>query len=182
MADERSSNVVDQATSITIAWLNNPNVRPTADDVAAFLDGVHAKLAGFAGGEAVGGGVQPAAAPTEVAAGTHAAAVTVRKSLGSRDKIISMIDGKPYSSLKRHLTSHGLTPDQYRERYGLKTDYPMVAPAYAEKRRELAKKIGLGRKPTTRTKKPAAAPKTPRRRGRPPKAAKPASEVKLPAG
>ena len=49
--------------------------------------------------------------------------------------------------MKRHLSTHGLTPDQYRERYGLKADYPIVAPAYAATRRELAKKIGLGRKP-----------------------------------
>jgi predicted transcriptional regulator len=58
-----------------------------------------------------------------------------------------MIDGKPYKSLKRHLGTHGLTPAEYRERYGLKPDYPMVAENYAELRRGLAKKIGLGRKP-----------------------------------
>ena len=57
-----------------------------------------------------------------------------------------MIDGKPYSSLKRHLTRHGLTPDEYRTRYGLKPDYPMVAPGYSEKRSAVAKALGLGRK------------------------------------
>jgi predicted transcriptional regulator len=61
-----------------------------------------------------------------------------------------MIDGKPYKTLKRHLGMHGLTPAQYRERYGLKSDYPMVAENYAEMRRGLAKKIGLGRKPGTK--------------------------------
>ena len=61
-----------------------------------------------------------------------------------------MIDGKPYKTLKRHLAGHGLTPAQYRERYGLKSDYPMVAENYAEMRRGLAKKIGLGRKPGTK--------------------------------
>lgn len=60
-----------------------------------------------------------------------------------------MINGKPYKSLKRHLRTHGLTPAEYRTRYGLKPDYPMVAPSYAELRRGLAKKIGLGRKPTS---------------------------------
>jgi predicted transcriptional regulator len=73
--------------------------------------------------------------------------VSVRKSLASPDHIISMIDGKPYKTLRRHLAGHGLTPEQYRERYKLKADYPMVAAAYSESRRAMAKKIGLGRKP-----------------------------------
>jgi predicted transcriptional regulator len=73
-------------------------------------------------------------------------AVTVRKSLSSPDHIISLIDGKPYKSLRRHLSKHGLTPEQYRERYNLKADYPMVAPAYSDSRRVMAKKIGLGSK------------------------------------
>src|SRR6185369_9006468 len=76
---------------------------------------------------------------------SHEPAVTVRKSLASREHILSLIDGKPYLTLKRHLGGHGLTPAQYRERYNLKPDYPMVAPAYAEKRRAIAKTIGLGR-------------------------------------
>ena len=76
-------------------------------------------------------------------------AVSVRKSLASKDHIISMIDGKPYRTLRRHLSTHGLTPDEYRARYKLKPDYPMVAPAYSEARRAMAKKIGLGRKPKT---------------------------------
>ena len=75
------------------------------------------------------------------------AAVSVRKSLASPDHIISMIDGKPYKTLRRHLTTNGLTPDEYRARYGLKADYPMVAASYSESRRALAKSIGLGRKP-----------------------------------
>ena len=52
-----------------------------------------------------------------------------------------------YKTLRRHLSGHGLTPEQYRERYNLKPDYPMVAEAYSEARRAMAKKIGLGRKP-----------------------------------
>lgn len=57
--------------------------------------------------------------------------------------------------LRRHLAQNGLTPDEYRARYGLPASYPMVAPLYAEKRRELAKKIGLGRKPGQKVKKAA---------------------------
>jgi len=73
-------------------------------------------------------------------------AVSVRKSLASKDHILSMIDGKPYKTLRRHLSTHGMTPDEYRQRYGLKSDYPMVAPNYSEQRSAMAKKFGLGAK------------------------------------
>ena len=71
--------------------------------------------------------------------------MTARKSLASKDHIISMIDGKPYKMLRRHLSTNGLTPEQYRERYNLKADYPMVAESYSEVRRAMAHRIGLGR-------------------------------------
>ncbi len=58
-----------------------------------------------------------------------------------------MIDGKPYKTLRRHLATNGLTPEEYRDRYGLRPDYPMVSETYSESRRAMAKKIGLGRKP-----------------------------------
>jgi predicted transcriptional regulator len=73
--------------------------------------------------------------------------VTARKSLSTPSHIISMIDGKSYKMLKRHLGMHGYTPESYREAFGLPRDYPMVAPEYGEQRSQLAKKIGLGRKP-----------------------------------
>jgi predicted transcriptional regulator len=57
-----------------------------------------------------------------------------------------MIDGKPYKTLRRHLSTNGLTPEEYRARYNLKPDYPMVAPSYSEARRAMAHKIGLGAK------------------------------------
>lgn len=73
-------------------------------------------------------------------------AVPVKKSV-TDEFIICLEDGKKLKMLKRHLsTSYDLTPDEYRARWGLPSDYPMVAPAYARKRQELAKKIGLGRK------------------------------------
>jgi predicted transcriptional regulator len=75
-----------------------------------------------------------------------APAVPVRQSI-RQDRIICLEDGKSFSMLKRHLmTDHGLTPEQYREKWGLARDYPMVAPNYAQTRSTLAKKIGLGRK------------------------------------
>ena len=165
MADDATElNAIELATELTIAWLGNANTRVAADDVPAFLQSMHATLTGLA---------TPAAeaVPSEPAAEGHVPAVTVRKSLASNDHIISLIDGKPYKTLRRHLSTNGLTPEEYRARYNLKADYPMVAPAYSEARRAMAKKIGLGRKPGQGVKaRPAdaAAPMAPR--GRPKKA------------
>jgi predicted transcriptional regulator len=77
-------------------------------------------------------------------------AVSVRSSV-KNDHIVCLECGTKMKMLKRHLmTDHGLTPEDYRARFGLSADYPLVAPDYAEKRRELAMKIGLGRKPGQR--------------------------------
>jgi predicted transcriptional regulator len=82
-------------------------------------------------------------------------AVPVKQSI-RQDKIICLEDGKGFSMLKRHLmTDHKLTPQQYREKWGLARDYPMVAPSYAQTRSALAKKIGLGRKAGRPAKKAA---------------------------
>jgi predicted transcriptional regulator len=155
---ELSSSTVELATELTIAWLSNPNTRVQAEEIPAFLRAMHEALVSLS--EA------PAEQPVSQPAQRHEPAVTVRKSLSSPDHIISLIDGKPYKTLRRHLSRHGMTPEQYRERYGLKHDYPMVAPAYAETRRDLAKKIGLGRKGGQKTasnvtteNKPAAKPR-----------------------
>jgi predicted transcriptional regulator len=137
--EQPRSDVVELATELTIAWLSNPNTRANAHEVPDFLRTMHEAVSGLSG--AVDDTSQ---VPAE---GEHVPAVSVRKSLGSRGHIISLIDGKPYKTLRRHLAKHGLTPEDYRKRYGLKPDYPMVAPDYAEHRRELAKSIGLGRKP-----------------------------------
>jgi len=73
-------------------------------------------------------------------------AVPIKKSLHD-DYIICLEDGQKFKSLKRHLSSHyGLSPQEYREKWGLPSDYPMVAPSYAKQRSHLAKKIGLGRR------------------------------------
>ncbi|HEX8443015.1 MAG TPA: MucR family transcriptional regulator [Allosphingosinicella sp.] len=132
-------NTVELATELTVAWLSNPNNRVAADEVPAFLQKMHSTLNGLSE-------PAPAPEPEEQPAPEYQPAVTVRKSLASPDRIISMIDGKPYRTLRRHLSGHGLTPEQYRERYKLKADYPMVAPAYSEQRRAMAHKIGLGAK------------------------------------
>lgn len=138
---------VELATELTIAWLSNPNTRASAEDIPAFLRSMHDAVANLSAAGPV------ASAEGEPASG-HSPAVSVRKSLASKDVIISMIDGKPYKTLRRHLSRHGLSPEQYRERYGLKSDYPMVSESYSEARREMAKRIGLGRKPGAKAKRP----------------------------
>ncbi len=89
-------------------------------------------------------------------------AVAVRNSV-KPDYIVCLEDGKKLKMLKRYIrTNFNLSPEEYRARWGLPADYPMVAPNYAEKRRDLAKKIGLGRKPgTVMTPKPRRAVKKP---------------------
>ena len=136
--EQPQTNAVELATELTIAWLSNPNTRANANEIPEFLRTMHVAVSGLSSAEV------SSTEPTPEA--EHVPAVSVRKSLASRDHIISLIDGKPYKTLRRHLSKHGLTPEDYRQRYGLKPDYPMVAPAYAETRRDLATKIGLGRK------------------------------------
>jgi len=146
---------------LTIAWLGNQHNSVSADDVPAFLKAMHEAVERLASNTNFETDVN--AATRQEAAYTPA--VSVRKSLASPDHIISMIDGKSDRLLRRHLSTHGLTPDEYRQRYNLKADYPMVSPSYSESRRAMAKTIGLGRKPkateTVAKEKPA-----PRRRGK----------------
>ncbi len=139
-----TSKTLELAAELTAAWLANPNTRADVDAVPAFLTAVHASLAQLASGS------EPTVDQAAAEGGEqHVPAVTARKSLASPERIISMIDGKPYRTLRRHLSTHGLTPEEYRARYNLKPDYPMIAPAYSAQRSAMAKKIGLGRKPAT---------------------------------
>lgn len=92
----------------------------------------------------------------EPTAPEYVPAVSIRKSLSSRDHILSLIDGKPYKTLKRHLAAHGLTGKEYRERYNLPASYPMVALSYSDARRAVAEKLGLGKKPAAGDRMPAA--------------------------
>ena len=151
-------NPVELATELTIAWLANPNTRTNADDVPTFLNKMYETVSAMVGGNATA--AVPAAPAQE-----YTPAVTARKSLASPDHIISMIDGKPYKTLRRHLATHGLTPAEYRDRYGLKPDYPMVAENYSESRRAMAVQIGLGRQSgKTKPNKAEAAKPAPRKR------------------
>lgn len=153
MADdvnEPSTNPIKLATELTIAWLRNPNSQAGSEDVPAFLEKMLAKIHALTG--------HPASSEEKV---EHKPAVAVRASI-KPDYIVSLIDGRKLKSLKRHLASHGLTPKEYRERYGLKPDYPMVAPNYSAVRRAVAEKLGLGRKVVSKATAPAKAkPATP---------------------
>ena len=121
-------------TAKIVSAYTGRNAMP-GSDLPALIDRVFQSLAGVANG--------PAAAPEA----RPEPAVPVKKSVFA-DHIVCLEDGKKLKMLKRHLmTSYGLTPQAYRERWGLPPDYPMVAPDYAERRSALAKSIGLGRKP-----------------------------------
>ena len=122
-------NCIELAADIVSAFVSNNSVQAT--DLPALIGSVYSALQNV-GNPAQ---TQPTEKPTP--------AVPVKKSI-TPDAIISLEDGKPYKSLKRHLTGRGLTPAQYREKWGLPRDYPMVAPNYAAKRSEIAKQSGLG--------------------------------------
>ena len=163
MADDTNSDLVELATELTIAWLGNPNNRASADEVPMFLRTMHAAVSELSG---QAGGSSSTDASDETTS-EHVPAVTPRKSLSSKEHIISLIDGKAYKTLRRHLSTHGLTPQEYRARYKLKPDYPMVAQNYSQQRRAMAVKIGLGSKGRkARTENAAATAPKPTRKPR----------------
>ena len=121
--------MIEHATSIVAAYLGNHNVAPA--EIPAIIASVHMALSSI--GQPIMP-VEPARKP----------AVAIRKSV-TAEAIICLDCGFSGQMIRRHLTvSHGLTPEQYRERWGLAPDYPIVAPNYAVKRSALAKEIGLG--------------------------------------
>ena len=124
---------IELTADIVAAYVTN-NSLPKSE-LSALLESVHAAVKGLAEGK-------PPAPPVEA----KAPAVSVRKSI-TPDYLICLDDGKKFKSLKRHLAALGLTADQYRAKWNLPWDYPMVAPNYAAQRSALAKNIGLGRKP-----------------------------------
>lgn len=133
-ASQDQLDLIEFVTRIAVAWLDNPSHQISADEVPILIERIHDGLAGVQLASDVAGGP-----PTE-----HIPAVTIRKSLASKDHILSMIDGKPYKALRRHLAAHGLTPEEYRTRYRLSPTYPMVAESHSATRRQLAERIGLG--------------------------------------
>jgi predicted transcriptional regulator len=128
---ETGDTLIVHTTDIVVSFVANNSIG--AQEVSSLIRNVHSTLAGL-GSVTV---EEPRPDP----------AVSVRASV-KNDHIVCLEDGKKFKMLKRHLmTDHDMTPDQYRARWGLSADYPMVARDYAEKRRDLAKRIGLGRMP-----------------------------------
>ncbi len=129
---DMTETLITLTSEIVAAHVSNNSV--DLSEIPDFITNVYGALAGLGGA-----GEEEEAAPVP--------AVSIRSSI-KKDHIVCLEDGKKMKMLKRHLmTAYGMTPDDYRKRWNLPSDYPMVAPDYAEKRRELAKKIGLGRKP-----------------------------------
>src|SRR5690242_5776131 len=127
----RTDELLKLASDIVAAYVSNNAV--SVGDLPGMIKSVHSTLGGLAG--VAGAGAQTDRAP----------AVPVKKSM-TPDYLICLEDGKKLKMLKRYLRSrYGLTPDQYRTKWGLPADYPMVASNYAARRSEFAKKIGLGR-------------------------------------
>ena len=150
------ANAVAAVADLVSAYVSNNSVRP--GDLPDLIASVHGALVSL----------NKPAGPTEEQVEKPTPA-QIRKSI-TPDALISFIDGKPYKTLKRHLTGHGLDPHSYRARYGLPADYPTVAANYAAQRSALAKAIGLGQSRRTTAPEPASAAK-PKGRGRPREAA-----------
>ena len=133
MADsENAASLLSMTAKIVAAHVSNNMVAVT--ELSKLIEDVHASL-------------RMAADPKEQAPERPTPAVPIRRSVNP-DYIVCLEDGKKLKMLKRHLkTAYGLSPEQYRERWGLPADYPMVAPNYAAQRSKLAKQIGLGTKP-----------------------------------
>lgn len=133
MNDAAGKSFIDLTANIVSAYLSN-NPTP-ASEIPALISQVHAALQRVSTGRTE--------APQEPAK----PAVSIKKSVAP-DYLVCLEDGKRFKSLKRHLrTQYNITPEQYRDKWGLPADYPMVAPNYAVERSQLAKKMGLGQQP-----------------------------------
>ncbi|MDR3372922.1 MAG: MucR family transcriptional regulator [Ancalomicrobiaceae bacterium] len=131
MSDSAANNLIELAADIVSAYVSNNTV--SAQDLTALIGDVYGAL------QRTSSGIAPEPQPEPLKP-----AVPVKKSV-TPDYIVCLEDGKKFKSLKRHLrTQYNVTPEEYREKWGLPPDYPMVAPNYAQARSDLAKKMGLG--------------------------------------
>lgn len=127
---KNTANLTDMVVEIVAAYVSKNSIPAT--ELPMLISSVHTSISGLANGQD--------AKPAE----PQQPAVSVKKSVG-QDYIICLEDGRKFKSLKRHLrTKYGMSPEDYRAKWGLPKDYPMVAPSYAEARSNLAKKMGLG--------------------------------------
>lgn len=131
---DSSNALIELTADVVAAYVSNNSV--PVSELANLIADVHAAL----------GRVGTVSAPVAVTPEKQKPAVNPKRSVHD-DYIICLEDGKKFKSLKRHLMTHfNMSPDQYREKWGLEPNYPMVAPKYAAARSQLAKKMGLGRK------------------------------------
>ena len=136
-----NENLIDLTADIVAAYVSNNSVQ--AADLPALIESTHKTLTGVVLGK------------TEPEVPVQIPAVPIKKSINS-EFIICLEDGRKFKSLKRHLrTAYNMTPEDYRRKWELPADYPMVAPSYAEARSDLAKRMGLGRKAGAAIAKPA---------------------------
>ncbi|MFT4055318.1 MAG: MucR family transcriptional regulator [Novosphingobium sp.] len=140
---EKTTDIAALTVQLLSAYLANNTV--ASEDLSGLIRSTKAALTDDAAVE-----------PVTEEAPTYTPAVSVRKSQASSEHLLSLIDGKPYKTLKRHLASHGLTPEAYRERYNLPASYPMVALDFTAKRRAIAEKIGLGSRKQAAVEAPVA--------------------------
>jgi predicted transcriptional regulator len=125
-----NANFIGLTAEIVSAYVSNNTV--ASADIPALINQIHSALLRVSSGQA-----EPSTEPLKPA-------VPVKRSINP-DYIVCLEDGKKFKSLKRHLrTQYSMTPEQYREKWGLPADYPMVAPNYAAARSQLAKQMGLG--------------------------------------
>ena len=128
---ETDTDLVTLTAEVAAAYFDNNTVE--IDDIGRVISGIHQALA------AIGKPSVEEEGPTE----DRQTPAQIRKSI-SPDHLISFIDGRKFKTLKRHLSLHGMTPADYRDYYGLPSDYPMVAPNYSAARSSLAVAAGLG--------------------------------------
>ena len=136
------ANDKELATALTVAWLSNASIGANAKGASNFLRAMYDVVTDLDTGTTPEG-----AWPDH----DYIPAVSLEESLADPDHIISMIDGKPYKLLRRHLMHHGLTPEAYRLRYRLPSDYPMVPATYTAKRRDIAARLGLNPRAASRS-------------------------------
>lgn len=159
MADiEINTDAFDATVELAAAYASNSNHRLTPEEYSGLIRTLFTTLSDLSGTASAPADAEP---ELDVVDDIKSRA-EIRKSIGATH-LTSFLDGKPYRSLKRHLSANGMSPNQYRARFGLDAGYPMTHPEYSAQRSAMAKSIGLGskgRQANTRTPAaPAAAPK-----------------------
>ncbi|MGU3341624.1 MucR family transcriptional regulator [Methylobacterium mesophilicum] len=158
--EREATDYIELTADLVSAYVSNNHLQPA--EIATLIANTHAALTGLGNGSAPEAPVADKPTPAQI-----------RKSI-TPDALISFVDGKPYKTLKRHLSKNGMTIEQYREHFGLPRDYPSTAASYSAQRSALAKSLGLGNQRKKAAPKAAEPAETvsekPKKAGRPRKA------------